>query len=81
MPYSYNTCRFCHKVGSDRMVKYGTRHYAHHACYLNAGKQLTDLRDWQIVQFPYLLAKEHGLLDVVEAAYDREQTKHTQKSA
>lgn len=80
MPYSFSTCRFCHKVGSERMVKYSTRHYAHFECYIDAGKQLTDLHDWQILQFPYMLLKDRGLAHVAEAAYDREQT-NTQKSA
>jgi hypothetical protein len=72
---SFNTCRFC----SDRnqsMVKYGTRHYAHFKCYLDAGKSLSDLHAWQLRSFPYFLLKERGLLDTVkqllEAAQQRE---------
>lgn len=65
----FNTCRFCgeSEIGrngtSDKLVKYGTRHYAHHACYLDAGKTLDDLHAWQVGQFPYRLLQKHGLID------------------
>lgn len=63
-----NTCRFCGKAEYDRnadvkLVQYGVRHYAHHACYLDAGKTLDDLQAWQVGKFPYRLIKERGLLD------------------
>lgn len=61
-----NTCRFCKSMMSDDLVKYGTRHYAHYKCYLDAGKKLEDLRPWQVRQFPYFLLKERGLLDAAE---------------
>lgn len=32
---SLHTCRFCKKQEYRRMLKYGTRHYAHHGCWLN----------------------------------------------
>lgn len=62
---SYNTCRFCKKFETDssRLVKYGTRHYAHFKCYLDAGKTIDGLSVWQVGQFPYRLLKERGLLD------------------
>jgi len=72
--YSFATCRFCGKSSlgnTDDMVKYGVRHYAHFRCYLEAGKSLTDLRDWQIVEFPALLLHKHGLTEVAEAAIAR----------
>jgi hypothetical protein len=56
-----NTCRFCKKMLPE--VKYGTRHYAHFDCYLDAGKPLDALSQWQIKKFPYFLLKERGLLD------------------
>lgn len=59
----FNTCRFCQSMMSDNLVKYGTRHYAHFDCYLDAGKKLGDLPAWQIERFPYFLLKERGLLD------------------
>lgn len=59
----YNTCRFCKSPMSSDLVKYGTRHYAHYACYLDAGKKLSDLPAWQIGKFPYFLLKERGLLE------------------
>lgn len=62
MPLSFNTCRFCDNRNQS-LVKYGTRHYAHFLCYLDAGKKLTDLHAWQVKQFPYRLLKERGLLD------------------
>ena len=58
------TCRFCKElIAEDRRgyVKYGTRHYAHHRCYLDAGKSLSDLAAWQVGNFPYRLLKERGL--------------------
>lgn len=69
-----NTCRFCgshHDI--DQMVKYGVRHYAHFDCYLENGKKIEDLHDWQIISFPARLIKKHGLMPVAEAAYAREQ--------
>jgi hypothetical protein len=77
---STNTCRFCggyeiDRNVSDRMVKYGTRHYAHHRCYLAAGKPLTELHDWQVVDFPYRLLQEFGFNDYANAAYEREVIK------
>ena len=63
---SMQACRFCKKDGHhDQMVKYGIRHYAHHACYLD-NKALSDLHKWQIENFPFRLLKERGLLDEVE---------------
>jgi hypothetical protein len=59
----FNTCRFCSAMMSDDLVKYGTRHYAHHRCYLDAGKKLADLPAHQIEQFPFFLLKERGLLE------------------
>lgn len=74
---NFQTCRFCHKMvwGDDlsRMVKYGVRHYAHHACYLDAGKRLEDLHDWQVARFPYFLLKQRGLLEYALAASKRVQ--------
>ena len=49
---SYNTCRFCGRSAERGwLVKYGTRHYAHPDCYLNAGKKVEDLSDWEQSQF------------------------------
>jgi hypothetical protein len=49
---SINTCRFC-KTSAEHgwLVKYGTRHYAHPTCYLDAGKKVSELSDWQQSQF------------------------------
>lgn len=62
------TCRYC-KSQSGRMVKYEVRHYAHHACWMkkwgSAGFGMLHL--WQLRQFPYLVAKELGLLPALEA--------------
>jgi hypothetical protein len=52
---------------SPDLVKYGRRHYAHHACYLDAGKELADLPTHAIESFPYFMLKERGLLVEVEA--------------
>jgi len=70
-----STCRFCKRsdfAGQRRpLVKYGARHYACHACYLDAGKNLSDLHDWQIVNFPYLLLKDRGLDQIAIDAWAR----------
>jgi hypothetical protein len=59
-----NTCRFCKGVSfRNDLMQYGARHYAHHACYLMAGKPLSALSTWKIETFPYFLLKEHELLD------------------
>ena len=59
------TCRFCKAtlLTHDPKVQYGTRHYAHHACYLDAGKSLDDLHPVEIRKFPWKLLKERGLLE------------------
>lgn len=72
----YNHCRFCKKdeVGdaADRLVKYGVRHYAHPACYLDAGKSLYDLHAWQVMRFPYRLILDRRLMADVEAIKQRD---------
>ncbi len=48
--YTINHCRFCGKAESGqyshsrRLLKYGTRHYAHPRCYMDAGRDLGALR-------------------------------------
>ncbi len=66
---SMTTCRFCKEVSFGRveMVKYGVRHYACFKCYLEAGKSLDDLSDWQVGRFPYRLLEAHGQLDYAKA--------------
>jgi len=62
----YGTCRFCGKLEKG-MVHYGVRHYAHPACFLDAGHKLDELHGWQIGEwFPALLLKARGLLDEAE---------------
>ena len=74
-----NTCRFCKQsdfgVAHPRLVKYGARHYACHACYLDAGKDLAALPDWRIAAFPYRLLKERGLDEIAIAACERLRAK------
>ena len=66
---AYRVCRLCKNRGSTglnrytietRLLKYGTRHYAHHECYLKADKPLTELPTWQLESFPYRLIRERG---------------------
>lgn len=80
-----NTCRFCKKSDdAGRLVKYGPRHYAHARCGLDAQGVafLDNLTDWQVSTFPYLVAKEYGLGERVEAAYARqEQQRKAQPSS
>ena len=59
------------------MVKYGVRHYAHFECYLDAGKDLEALHDWQIVSFPYRLLIARGLGVVAEVAQHRSDAGHS----
>lgn len=63
-------CRFCDNYSGD-LVKYGIRHHAHPKCYLEKGKRLEDLHDWQIVKFPYLLCRKLGVHEVIHAAQAR----------
>lgn len=56
-------CRFCNNWRDQGMVKYGRRHYAHYRCYLESGKSLADLPDWQIGEFPARLLVEFNHLD------------------
>ena len=69
----YNTfqvCRFCKQDDSfQKMVKYSTRHYAHFDCYLSAGKSLDALSPWQVGQFPFLVLKDHDLMQKAEELY------------
>lgn len=59
-------CRFCKKHDDDdRLLKYGTRHYAHADCFFGSSGRpfpLDDLHDWQIRNVPYLILKKYGLL-------------------
>jgi hypothetical protein len=65
-----NTCVFCKdKLGAG--VRYAVRHYAHYACYLDAGKRLGDLADRQVLRFPLELLKKRDLLDEWCAAAQR----------
>jgi hypothetical protein len=68
---AYRICRLCKDRGGissglsrytpeTRLVKYGTRHYAHHQCYLDSGKPLTDLHVWQLESFPWRLIVDRG---------------------
>lgn len=59
------TCRFCKKWDGD-MVKYGVRHYAHHACFLDAGRTLEELHGWQVGEFPWRLLQERDLVATAE---------------
>lgn len=67
MDETWNTCRVCHEAGpSLRMVKYGIRHHAHFACYIEAKRPLATLPAWQVRRFPALLLNQHGLLAEAE---------------
>ena len=56
-------CRFCREQLLERGgVKYGTRHYAHFECYLDAGKKLSDLPASQVDKFPHTLLEARGLI-------------------
>ncbi len=74
-----HTCRFCKGWKDQNMVQYGVRHHAHHKCYLDAGKKLSDLHAWQVGEFPHRLLKERGLLEeaerITEAEAERERVR------
>jgi hypothetical protein len=72
MQHVLNHCRFCGKAEwgtwghSKHLLKYGTRHYAHHDCFLKAGKDVGKLRGYAIRKFPKEVLRKHGQLDRVE---------------
>ena len=62
-----NTCRFCKESTfhpETEGVRYGPRHFAHFACYLDAGKTLEALTKWQVGRFPFKMLKERGLFEL-----------------
>lgn len=67
MAHTLSTCRFCGEiVRADGGVKYAVRHYAHYACYLDAGKRLEGLHEWQIKRFPWKVLRNRNLLGKAE---------------
>ena len=67
MAQTWRTCRFCGGTADHgRMVHYSVRHYGHFHCYLDAGKTLAELHDWQLRCFPFFLLNDRGLLAEVE---------------
>lgn len=64
-----HTCRLC-KKSDTRLIKYGTRHYAHSDCALSrwGADFFTDLQLWQLENFPALVADSFGLLPQLIAA-------------
>ena len=62
------TCRFCKEAAFGTLrdtgfVKYGTRHQAHTACFLDhkGAEGFYALTPWQQEQFPYRLLRDRGL--------------------
>jgi len=75
-------CRFCREwAPSTELLHYSVRSYAHHRCWLEAGKDITKLSDYRISQFPAFALKDFGLLEVAEAAAAREQERRRQFAA
>ena len=77
MAHTLSTCRFCGEiVRSGASVKYAVRHYAHFHCYLDAGKNLEALHEWQIKRFPWKVLRNRNLLaraeDLTEPEFDPE---------
>lgn len=67
------TCRYCKKYEYDdsaKMLKYGIRHHAHFACYLDVKGThgLLELHAWQLKQIPWLLVKERGIERKIQEA-------------
>ena len=70
-----HVCRLCHNdMRHYEGIKYGRRHYAHFACYLDADKPLSALHKWQIEGFPFKLINERGLMNEVERLTAQEDT-------
>jgi hypothetical protein len=65
-------CRFCKDYDGGRMLKYGTRHYAHYGCWLHyrgaewkcgeVEERLSELYEHQLRDFPVF-----GLQDWLKA--------------
>lgn len=75
MYHTIRTCRFCKLASFETpgrdLVRYGVRHHAHYECYLDAGKPLSGLHDWQVARLPWKLVLARGLQDEVMAAVAR----------
>ena len=71
-----NTCRLC-KKSDTRLIKYGTRHYAHSDCALSkwGSDFFTKLHLWQLENFPALVADSFGLLPQLIAAANAERAR------
>jgi hypothetical protein len=72
-PTQLNTCRVCKKWDDRPKVKYGTRHYAHGACYLDRfGFEGTEkLHDWQVAQLPWVAILDRFTPEQVAALTER----------
>ena len=60
------TCRLCRRIGGARrrkgkFVQYGPGHYAHQACYLEAGRDFYALEPEQQAEFPSPLLRRYGI--------------------
>jgi hypothetical protein len=61
-----HTCRFCKTQSTTvKLVRYGTRHWAHDDCYLKAGKPLEALPDSQMGQFRVSVLHQFNVYQVV----------------
>lgn len=66
--HDIHVCRLCGETSfsaSDDMYRYGRRHYAHRACYIER-HGLAGLSKLQILAAPFLVLKRLGLLAEVE---------------
>lgn len=64
---AWSTCRHCREPITGEGVRYAVRHHMHFACYLDSGKTIAKLTDWQVGQFPFRLIRERGLEAEVQA--------------
>lgn len=71
-------CRFC-KAHATGLLKYGTRHYAHPACFLDHGHTLAELKPWQIATLPFVVLKARGLLLEAERIIKAEERKRMER--
>lgn len=72
----FSTCRLCgdHRENGPKgpMIKYGVRHYTHAECALAKwGSAFFDrLHDWQVRNFPAVIAAQFGLFEELKRRID-----------
>lgn len=66
----FRTCQFCKRMETG-LFRYSVRHYAHAACLLDrfgGAQTFAKLPLAELERFPYFVAKEYDVLDILEYA-------------